>query len=160
TRVRVDLDLAHVGAEWPDEVRRLEVGDGLEPLLHAGGQLTVRGKGHFAHSLRLVRRALDRELAVVELDVLFRRLEDVRGHLLAFVDDLRASLGDGNSADGQSARTVRPVAKAWTLVGVAVPYVDLLDGHPQGVGRDLGVGRVVALAVVVSADVDTHTTSR
>src|SRR5450759_3978227 len=111
--LRVNLDHANVGPERPDEVRRIEIGDGFESLLHARRQLAVSGKGNLTERLGLVGRAFDMKLAVVENDVLLSRLEKMRRDLLALVDDLVARMKDGDATHRQRAGSVGAVAEAW-----------------------------------------------
>ena len=100
------------------------------------------------------------ELALVEDDVLLSRLEDVGRDFLALLDHLGAGAIDRDSAHRQRAGTIGAVAEARPLVGVAVADVDLFDRDAKRVGGDLSVSRVVALAVVVSADIDAYSAGR
>ena len=85
--------------------------------------------------------------AVLVYDVLFGRLEHVRGELLAFVDDLAYGLADRHAADREAAAAVGPVTERGALSRVAVAKLDTLIGHAQLVGHDLGKRRLVSLAV-------------
>ena len=99
----IDLDLTDVRTCREREIGRIvECG-----LVEAGLQLVERivvrhvcSQRDFAEGLAAV-GAGDAELAVLELDVGFRRLEQMRGDLLAFGDDLVQCLDDRGAADGQ-----------------------------------------------------------
>ena len=98
--VAVDLDLADVGAGGEGEVGRVVE----RVLVQAGLELVVRvvvrhigGKRHLAEHLLAV-GARHLEFAAVVLDVGLRRLEQVRGDLLALGDDLVERLHDRRAA--------------------------------------------------------------
>jgi hypothetical protein len=82
-----------------------------------------------------------------------RGLQQVGRDLLALVDDLVAGLGEGRAADRQRARAVGAHAEG-DLAGVAVHDLDVLEGHAEGLGDELGEGGLVALAVAVAAGED------
>ena len=118
----------------------------------------VRGERDLAERLAAV-GAGDGELAVLELDVRLRRLEQVRGDLLAFGDDLVQRLDDRRAADGERARAVRPHAEQHAA-GVAVDDVDVLDRDAELSRHHLGERRLVSLAVAVRAGEDGHAAGR
>ena len=155
--VAVDLDLADVGAGREGEVGRIVE----RVLVQAGLELVVRvvvrhvgRERHLAEHLLLV-GAGDLEHAAVVLDVAFRRLQQVRGDLLALGDDLVERLDDRGAADGDRARAVGAHAEQ-DLRGVAVHDVDVLDRHAEAVGDHLREGGLVALAVRVRAGEHRH----
>ena len=91
---RVDLELADVGAGRVGEVGRIEERRLLHARLHQPLRDVVRDVGledDLADALHPV-GADDRELAVLELDVAFRSLEQVGRDLLALGDQLVGSL--------------------------------------------------------------------
>ena len=109
---------------------------------------------HLADRLGAV-GALDREAAVLELDVALGRLEQVRGDLLALLDDLLAGVDDRLAADRDRARAVGAHADRG-LVGVAVDHLDVLDRHAELLGDQLRERGLVALAVGVGAGEHLH----
>ena len=109
----------------------------------------VGGERDFPERLAAI-RAGHGELAVLELDVGFRGLEQVRGDLLALVDDLVERLDDRGAADRQRARAVRAHAEQDTA-RVAVNDVDVLDRHAEPRGDHLRERRLVALSMAVRA---------
>ena len=152
-RLGIDLHQTDVGAERPHEVRWVEVGDRLEAVVDARGQAAAEGgKRHLAHRLAAARVAFGVEAALVEDDVVGRYLEHVRGDLRRFGDDLIGRRPHGHAAHRQTAAPIRTVAERWALGGVAVAHFDRVVRQPKGVRRDLGKGRIVALAVGMRAD--------
>ena len=97
--------------------------------------------------------ALDRELAVLELDVPFGGLEHVARDLLRLGLDLVERLGDRRHADRAGARAVGAHAHLH-LVGVAVDDRHIFHRDAEPTGDELGEGRFVALPVTVRAGQD------
>ena len=94
--LRIDLDLADVRAGREGEVGRIVERVLVQARLELVERVVVRhvrGERDLAEGSGLV-GARDRELAVLELDVGFRRLEQVRGDLLALGDHLVDRLDD------------------------------------------------------------------
>ncbi len=152
---RIDLDLADVTAG-----REGEVGGIVErALLQARLQLLagelVRDIGverDLAPGRRLV-GAGDGELAVLEHDVAFGRLQHVGRDLLGLGLDLVERLHDRGHADRARARAVGAHAELH-LVGVAVHDADVVDRDAEPFGHELREGGLVALAVLVTAGED------
>ena len=109
----------------------------------------VRSQRDFAERLAAI-GAGDGELAVLELDVGFRRLEQMRGDLLAFGDDLVQCLDDRGASDRQRTRAVGAHAEG-NAPGIAVHDLDILDRDSQPARNDLRERRFVTLAVAVRA---------
>ena len=109
----------------------------LQAWLHAVGQV-VRGIGRERHHRQCDRLvgAGDFELAVLDDDVVFRRLELMRGDLLGFGLHLLHRLEDGGQPDRGRARTVGAHAELH-LVGVAMDDLDLADRNAQPLGDQL-----------------------
>lgn len=84
------------------EVLRVEHGVGVQRRLHALRVVVrhERGERDLLDGLALV-GALDRELAVRELQVVLGGLEQVRGDLLRLLDDLVRGVDDRDTADDQ-----------------------------------------------------------
>ena len=80
-----------------------------------------------------------RNVAVAELDVGGGRFQQVRGDLLALVDDLERRLVQRRAADGQRARAAGQAARR--AIAVAVDDVDPVGIDAEPVGDDLLVGR-------------------
>ncbi len=151
-RVRIDLHLADMRARREREVRRIvERG-----LVQAGLELVerivvrnVRRQRDLAERLAAI-GASDGELAVGELDVAFRGLEQMRRDLLALGDDLVHRLDDRRAPDGERARAVGSHAER-NAAGVAMDDVDVLDRNAETPGDELRERRLVTLTVTVRA---------
>ena len=100
------------------------------------------------------------EAALVEDHVGVRDLQQMRGELLRFGDDLLARDVNGHAADSQAAAAVRAVPERWTLGGVAVANLDRVVRHAQSVRRDLGKRGLVSLTMGMRPDVDLHRARR
>ena len=107
----------------------------------------VGGEGDFPDRLLLV-GAGDRKGATVVLDVRFGSLQEVRGDLLPFRDDLVERFHDRSAADGNRARAVRAHAEEHPS-GVSVHDVHVLDRDAKAVGNDLCECCLVPLSVLV-----------
>ena len=159
--VGVDLDLADVRARRKGEVGRIVERRLVQPRLELVERVVVRhvrGERDLAERLAAV-GAGDGELAVLELDVGLRRLEQVRGDLLALGDDLVERLDDRRAADRERARAVGAHAEQHAA-GVAVHDVDVLDRNAEARRDDLRERRLVALAVAVRAGEHRHAAGR
>ena len=124
-------------------VRRVGVERRLDPV----GQV-VRGEDR--HRDLADRHALvgaaDREPAAGELDVVDRRLEQVRRDRLGLLDHLVGGPDQRLATDDQRPRAVGVEALGRDL-GVAVQHLDVLERDAEPVGDDLAERRLVALAV-------------
>src|SRR5258708_361948 len=154
-RLRVNFDDGDVRAERPDKVAWVVVGDGLQAVLHALGKSRAeRCECDLTHRLALVGAALDVELALVENDIFFGRLEEMGRELFRLVDDLLARLVHGHTTDREGAAAVRAIAKSRAFGRVPVPQLDHVVGDSECVGDDLREGRVVTLPVGMGAYVN------
>ena len=150
--LRVDLDLADVGAGRVGEVGGVVEGVLVQARLELVQRVVVRhvgGKGHLGEGHFLV-GAGNPEDALLELDVGVGRLEQVGGDLAALGDHLVDRLDDRGAAHRDRARAVGAHAEQ-DLAGVAVDDVDVLQRDAELVGDHLGKGGFVALAVAVRA---------
>ncbi len=159
--LRIDLDLADVRAGREGEVGRVVERRLVEARLELVERVVVR---HVRRQRDLAERlaavgARDRELAVLELDVGVRGLEQVRGDLLALGDDLVERLDDRRAADRERARAVGAHAER-NAAGVAVHDVDVVDRDAEPRRDDLRERRLVALAVAVRAGEDRDAAGR
>ncbi len=153
--IGIDLDLADVRA------RRIgEVGGIVERgLVEAGFELVERivvrhvgGEGDLRERNVLV-RALDYELAVLELHVRIAHLHQVRGDLASLGDDLVERLDDRRAADRDRARAVGAHAEG-DAPRVTVHDVDVVHADAEALRNHLREGRLVTLAVAVRAGED------
>ena len=147
--LHVHVDHARVRAEREHEVLRVVERGLLEARLDVGRQLVrrdVRSAGDLGHRHRLVGRAAHLELAVGQLDVLGRGLQQRGADLLGLVLHLLGGAAHRLAAHGERTRAVRAPAER-ALVRVAVQDVDVLGVDPEAVGDDLREAGVVALAV-------------
>ena len=144
----VDIDRADVRPERVGEVARLEEARRLEAGLDPGRQALrhIRGDGNLGPRDLAVRHARRRELAVGTLHVIGSRLEQVRGERLRLGEHLVNRHDDRRAADHHAAAAVG-VAPVVGDLGVAVQDDDVFDRHAKPVGRDLGEGRLLPLAV-------------
>ena len=96
--------------------------------------------------LRPIRCALDEELARLPLEIVLRRLEQVRGELLRLVAHFARCDRGRRSRHRCRARRVRaePVRR---VVSVALLDGDVLGRYAELVGHDLREGRLMALAL-------------
>ncbi len=98
---RIDLDLADVAAGREGEIGRVVEGVLVQARLELVVRVVVRHigrEGHLAEHFFLV-GALDGIGAILELDVAFRRFQQMRGDLLAFGDDLVERFHDRRPSD-------------------------------------------------------------
>ena len=91
-----------------------------------------------------------RERALRKVEVDRDGFEQMGGDLFALVDDFVHRLDDSGAADGKRTGSIGAHAEL-DLVGIPVDDLDILDRHAEPVGDQLGEGRFVALAVLVSA---------
>ena len=150
--VDIDLDLADVAAGREGEIGRIVERGFLQARLQFGAGEFVRDIGverDVAEGRRLV-GAGDGELAVLELDVAFRRLQHEGGDLLGLGLDLVERLDDRRHADRAGARAIGAHAELH-LVGVAVHDGDVLERNAEPLRHQLREGRLVALPVRVAA---------
>jgi hypothetical protein len=128
----VDLDLADVGAARKGEVGRVVEGRFVQARLQLVERVVVRHVGRERHLAErdLLVGALDRELAVGELDVGVARLHQVRRDLLGLGLDLVERLHDGRAAHRDGARAVGAHAEGHAA-GVAVHHVDVVHRMPS-----------------------------
>src|SRR5205085_11665022 len=92
------------------------------------------------------------EQTVLELKLIDRDLEQMRGDRPCLYDDLLVRHVEGRAADGAGTRTAGALAEKH-LVGVALHVVDLLRIEPEAVADDLLEGGLMALAVIAGAGV-------
>ena len=110
--VRIDLDLGDVAAVREGSGRRVLHLRVIESRLHAG-----RESCRIARRLRDIKNihmpvgADDAELAVAEFNVGGGRLKQVRGDLLALVNDLERRLVQRRAADGERTRAAGQPAR-------------------------------------------------
>src|SRR5258706_15391293 len=147
----VEIHDADVGAEGERQVRRIVVVHRLQSGLHALRVVRVGGARYLLHGDGAAGRAFDLELVVRPLDIVFARLEQVRGDLLSLVADLAGGPGGGRAGWGCAAAGIGAQAVRGG-VGVAVLDGDVLDRQPQLFGHDLREGGLVALSLGLYAD--------
>ena len=147
----IDVDDADVAAEREGQVRRIVVVRRLQARFHPLRVVGVGGEGDLLDGLRLLRRALDHELADLPLQIFLGDLQQVRGDLARLVADLarrhrrrrarrrRRPAGVGAQAIGRR-------------VGVALLDLDLRRRDAQLLGDDLRVGRLVPLPLRLGAE--------
>ena len=154
-RLLVDLDEGHVGPERECAVGRVVVGRLVEVRLHVHRRIEreVQRERDLLDRLDLVRRALDTIARAVDLDVLRVRLQHVGGVAPGLLADLAGRLDRGAGAHVRRAAAVRAVAERRAL-GIRVLDDDVLHRDAQLVADDLGVRRLVALALRLGADGD------
>ena len=150
-RFRIDLDLADVAAGREGEVGRIVESGLLQARFHAGGQVVsgVRGERHLEPGQRLV-RAGHLQLAVLDDDVAFVGLHQMRGDLLRLRLHLVERLDDRRHADRTRTGTISAHAHLH-LVGIAMDDGDAVDRHAEPAGNQLREGRLVPLPVAVRA---------
>src|SRR5262249_35136837 len=153
--LRIDLDLADVTAGGKGEVGGIVE----RPFLQSRLQLLA---GEFVRDIGVERDlapgrglvgARDRELAVLEHDVAFGRLQHVGRDLLRLGLDLVERLHDRGDADRARARAIGAHTELH-LVGIAVHDADVVERNAERFGHDLRKGGLVALAVLVTAGED------
>ena len=88
---------------------------------------------------------------MVPLEVVLAGLEQVRGDLARLVADLARGHGRGRAGDRRRAAGVGAQAVG-RGVGVALLDLDVGDRDAELLGDDLGVGRLVALALRLDAE--------
>ena len=129
--IRIDLDLADVGAVAEGEIRRIVDRGVLQTRLGIGREV-VGGVG----GLRHVREgdapvgAGDREHAVGKLDIAGRGLEQMGGDQLGLGDDLVGGAVERRAADRDRARAEGAGALRY-FAGVALHDLDALDRHAE-----------------------------
>ena len=160
-RSRIDLDLANVGARGEREVGRIVE----RVLVESGFELVerivvrdIRGQRD-ARERDVLVGAGDAELAVLELDVVLARFEQVRGDLLALGDHLVDGFHDRGAADGERTAAVRAHPEQH-LRRVAVLDVDIGHRNAKTIGGDLRERRLVALPMRMRAGEDRHLSGR
>ena len=149
--LRVDEHDAEVDGRRIGAVGRVEERGLLQPDLQIGGAVAgmVGGVGH-GRERELAVRALDRELAIGEVEVLGRALHHVRRQPLGLGHDAVGGSVDRHAGGRQRARA--PGADAHGhAVGIALHQVDMVDVAAEAVGGDLAPGSLVTLAVAVAA---------
>ena len=161
TRIGADFDDGDVCAERENEVGRVvEAGRlqrRLDPLGQVVGQIGLQC--HVGKRLRLVGRAFDVEVPVIELQVLLGGLQQMRGDRARLVDDLLRGRGD-RAAAGCGAATAVGAPSVRHDARITLDYVDIIVGYAQGAGDDLRVRRFMALSVSGAAAVDRHLAGR
>src|SRR5205085_2088775 len=113
----------------------------------------VGGASHVGERHTLLRRALDGELVLVDLDVLGRGLEFVGDDGLGLVGNFYGATSDRLTAHGGRARAVR-VAALGTGAGVAVNDLDHRRIDAEPIGGDLREGGLLPLSMWRGAGVD------
>ena len=86
-----------------------------------------------------------------KLDIGRARLEDMRGDLLAFLDDHVRGFADGEAGDAHRAAGMRAAAGA-DAVGVVRDEIDALERHAEPFADQLREAGLVALAAVHRAE--------
>ena len=149
----VDLHRGEVRAVREGEGVRVERGVGVQRRLDAL-RVVVRLQRRRTRSRRSpsplsVPRTVKRPAR--ELQVVLRRLEQVRRDRPGLGDHLLRGVHDGDAADDQRARAVgvQPLVRD---LGVAVQHLDVLERDAELVRDDLAPRRLVALAVRRDAD--------
>ena len=145
----IDFHFADIGAGREGEVGRVVERAFLEARLHAVRQIMrgVGGERDHRQRDRLV-GAGDLELAVLDDDVVFGRLELMGRDLLGLGFDLFHRLQDRGEADGRRARAIGAHAELH-FVGVAMDDLHLADRNAEAFGNELAEGRLMTLAVAV-----------
>src|SRR5262249_23479733 len=87
-RAAVDVHHADIAAEGEGEVGRIVVVRRLQPCLHTLRMIGISGESALLDGLRLLRSALDVELARLPLEVALAYFQQVRGELFRLVADL------------------------------------------------------------------------
>src|SRR3989454_1720430 len=144
----IDFDDGDVGAERPDEVRRIEEGGGLQAALHPLRE-TARLEGRDGDLLDghgFGGRSLDVGFAAFVDDVAFGRLQQMRRDLFGLLLDLHGADVNRVSIE-RGAPAAIGVHAHRTNRGVAMLHIDVTDRDAENVCRDLGVCRLVTLAV-------------
>ena len=153
--IGIDLHLADVATGRKGEILRIVE----RPLIQAGFHLVERevvrhhGRGDdFAERLALVGSRYG-EVAVLELDIGDRGLEQVGRDLLALFDGFVAGHGNRRPSDRQRARAIGPVSPL-DPGRIAMNDIDGVERYAQPVGDDLGERGFVSLAVLMRAGKD------
>ena len=157
----IDLDFADVAAGREREIGRIVERGFLQARLEFGAGEFVRDIGverDIAESSRFV-GAGDRELAVLELDIAFRRFQHEGGDFLGLGLDLVERLDDRRHADRAGARAIGAHAELH-LVGIAVHDRNVLERNAKPLRHQLREGRLVALAVRMAAGEHFHGAGR
>ena len=142
----IDLDLADVTAVGEGAVDGFRPAVGVEPRLHAlrqiGGVSRLRRQFHDVDGAV---GAGDGEVAVGEADVRRRDFEQIGGDLRALVDHLGCAVFDRQRHHVGGARAAGAAAGR-QVVAVSLDEVDGLEGNPQALSEELGIGGFVPLA--------------
>ena len=147
-RLRVHLDRADMRTEREGEVRRVvdvrRLETGLRPLREAVGR--PGGEGDLLDRLRFVGRALHREPAGVELQVLGRNLQQMRGDQLRLLQNTLAGVVKRDAAhrDASAPIGVHPERRDG---GIAVQHGHVVERNAQRIRGDLRPRRLVPLPV-------------
>src|SRR5690606_38571043 len=99
------------------------------------------------------------EDAMLMLDILNRGFHEMGGDFLRFLNDLVDRLDNRRAADGKRARAVGTHAEG-DFTGVPMHDLDTFDRHAKLVGDDLRKGRLMPLAVAVTAGKDRYAAGR
>ena len=97
----------------------------------------------------------DRQVALAEFDILLGRFQHVGCDLLCLFDNLVGGIAQRRAADGHGTRAIR-AAPVGDRVGIALHQADFLERHAEPGMDHLGIGRLMALAMAVSAGNDRH----
>ena len=149
--IDIDVDDADIGAERKSEIRRIVIVDRLQPGLHAGRHFVIGRPGELGHGLEALRIALDPEAIDVPFQIVVVHFEHVGGDHLRLGLDLAAGHGGRGARHRRRARAVgaEPIGRG---VGVALLDHDVVGGQAKLGGDDLGIGRLVTLALRLGAE--------
>src|SRR5262249_41683650 len=150
-RAAVDVHHADIAAEGEGEVGRIVVVRRLQPCLHTLRMIGISGESALLDGLRLLRSALDVELARLPLEVALAYFQQVRGELFRLVADLARGkrarrAGSGGRAAGVSPKAIR------RRIRVAFLHLHVRGGNTELLGDNLRIGGLVALALALRAE--------
>ena len=150
--VRVDLDLADMGAGRPGTDFHHLIGGGVERTAQFFGQIVAgRRRLRDIEDADMFVGAADRELAVDEIDIGRRCLENMRGDLLAFLDDFVAAKTDDETRKTHRTAGMRSPA-GFDARGIVRDVIDAFMRHTEPGGQKLREAGFVTLAAVHRAE--------
>ena len=119
----------------------------------------IGGPGELLHGLEALGIALHAEAVDVPFEIVVMHFEEVGGDHLRLGLDLARGHGGGGARDRRRARAVGAEAIG-RGVGVALLDGDVVGRQAEFGGDDLGVGRLVALALRLGAEAGDHRAGR